>query len=97
MQEWLDFIQKLALLISAITGLATIYFSMRKFTHDEKKEKHDESNDDAEMYRKRWLAAEEGFDDLYKENAKLREKISTLENQIEELKQKIQRLRNRGK
>lgn len=83
MQEWIDFVQKIALLISSVVGLLTIFNTLKQTDYSNAKEKKEELKKDVELYRKRWLQAEEAYDKLLKDNEKLKRKINRLEDNNE--------------
>lgn len=80
MQEWIDFVQKIAFLISSIVGLLTIFNTLKQTDYSNAKEKKEELKEDVELYRKRWLQAEEAYDKLLKENERLKRKLNRLES-----------------
>ena len=80
MQEWIDFVQKIALLISSVVGLLTIFNTLKQTDYSNAKEKKEELKEDVEPYRKRWLQAEEAYDKLLKENERLKIKLNRLES-----------------
>ena len=80
MQEWIDFVQKIALLISSVVGLLTIFNTLKQTDYSNTKEKKEELKEDVELYRKRWLQAEEAYDKLLKENERLKRKLNRLES-----------------
>lgn len=75
MQEWIDFVQKIAFLISSIVGLLTIFNTLKQTDYSNAKEKKEE-----QLYRKRWLQAEEAYDKLLKDNEKLKRQVTRLES-----------------
>lgn len=83
MQEWIDFVQKIALLISSVVGLLTIFNTLKQTDYSNAKEKKEELKEDVKLYRKRWLQAEEAYDKLLKDNEKLKRKINRLEDNNE--------------
>ena len=83
MQEWIDFVQKIAFLISSIVGLLTIFNTLKQTDYSNAKEKKEELKEDVEFYRKRWLQAEEAYDKILKDNEKLKRKINRLEDNNE--------------
>lgn len=80
MQEWIDFVQKIALLISSVVGLLTIFNTLKQTDYSNAKEKKEELKEDVELYRKRWLQAEKAYDKLLKENERLKIKLNRLES-----------------
>lgn len=99
MHEWTSLIDKLALLLASLTGLITAFVSLGKTVLGKSKEKPPDekvkdTEEDAELYRKRWLEAEKGYDELEDENRKLKEKVKQLENQIIKLKKNIRGIKN---
>lgn len=80
MQEWIDFVQKIAFLISSIVGLLTIFNTLKQTDYSNAKEKKEELKEDVELYRKRWLQAEESYDKLLKDNEKLKRQVTRLES-----------------
>jgi cell division protein FtsB len=79
-QEWIDFVQKIALLISSVVGLLTIFNTLKQTDYSNAKEKKEELKEDVELYRKRWLQAEEAYDKLLKDNERLKRKLNKLES-----------------
>lgn len=70
----------LAYLIVAITGLiGTLTAAYNAFIKSKQKT-HDEEKQDAELYRRRWLDAEKGNDELRKEVKNLRKKENKDDN-----------------
>lgn len=80
MQEWIDFVQKIAFLISSIVGLLTIFNTLKQTDYSNAKEKKEELKEDVELYRKRWLQAEEAYDKLLKDNERLKRQVTILES-----------------
>ena len=80
MQEWIDFVQKIAFLISSIVGLLTIFNTLKQTDYSNAKEKKEELKEDVELYRKRCLQAEEAYDKLLKDNERLKRQVTRLES-----------------
>ncbi len=80
MQEWIDFVQKIALLISSVVGLLTIFNTLKQTDYSNAKEKKKELKEDVELYRKRWLQAEGDYYKLLKDNEKLKRQVARLES-----------------
>ena len=80
MQEWIDFVQKIAFLISSIVGLLTIFNTLKQTDYSNAKEKKEELKEDVELYRKRWLQAEEAYYKLLKDNERLKRQVTRLES-----------------
>ena len=80
MQEWIDFVQKIALLISSVVGLLTIFNTLKQTDYSNAKEKKEELKEDVELYRKRWFQAEEAYDKLLKDNERLKKQVTRLES-----------------
>ena len=80
MQEWIDFVQKIAFLISSIVGLLTIFNTLKQTDYSNAKEKKEELKEDVELYRKRGLQAEEAYDKLLKDNERLKRQVTRLES-----------------
>lgn len=80
MQEWIDFVQKIAFLISSIVGLLTIFNTLKQTDYSNAKEKKEELKEDVELYRKRWLQVEEAYDKLLKDNERLKRQVTRLES-----------------
>ena len=79
MQDWANIIRELALLISSFTAGLTAWNALKKLKHDNGKDDKEELREDRDLYRKRWLESEKGFDELGAENERLRKKIRKLE------------------
>lgn len=78
MQDWANIIRELALLISSFTAGLTAYNALKKLKHDSGKDDKDELRADRDLYRQRWLESEKGYDELDKENDKLRKEVKKL-------------------
>lgn len=87
MQDIANVIREAALLISGITAGITAWNALRKLSHDNNQTDKEELRKDRDLYRQRWLESEKGYDDLDKENEKLRKKIKCLESENEDLKE----------
>lgn len=83
MQDWANIIRELALLISSITAGLTAWNALKKLKHDNSKDDKEELREDRDLYRRRWLESERGFDELDAENERLKKKIRKLERNKE--------------
>lgn len=82
MQDWANVIREFALLISSFTAGVTAWNALKKLKHDTSKENKEELREDVEIYRKRWLESEKGYNELDAENEKLKRKIKRLETRL---------------
>lgn len=84
MQNIANIIRELALLISALTAGLTAWNALKKLKHDNTKDDMAELRSDRDLYRKRWLESEKGYDELNAENEELRKEIRKLKEKQNE-------------
>lgn len=96
MQEWRDFIQQLALLISSIVGGLTAFSAFQKQRHDSSKEDKEDLRKDLDLYRERWRDAEKGFNEQEKEIKQLKEENESLRDEVDDLEDQIKLIKRRG-
>lgn len=72
MQELANFIGAIAGLIVALTAAYKAFTNFKQKNHENQEEDHDELEHDAELYRRRWLDAEKGNDELRRKIKRLR-------------------------
>ena len=96
MQEWRDFIQQLALLISSIVGGLTAFSAFQKQRHDSSNEDKEALRKDRDFYRDRWRDAEKGFEDQEEKIKHLEEENESLRDEVEKLTEEIKLIKKRG-
>lgn len=100
-QNWGAIITAIGTLLGAISVIYNTFCNNKKDTFNqtinELKSEIEQKQKDAEIYREKWLKAEQGNDELMKERDALRDKIADLQTKNVELKENITKLKHQKK